>query len=168
MVIDEAVDIWIKKLNLIFSIWSLECTSKFKFGNTLTFLFEWLWLRFSIVFKLHFNMVTIDNNLPTCRQDFTDKWIELAYSFVNSRHCSVLCPYRYSSLQIKGVTHSSILSVLSSSNGHGKTNNHLKKPLSLLSAFVSCLLMKDSYPKTLSLMFVMIIPDICAPSGAGI
>jgi len=66
----------------------------------------------------------------------------------------------------KGSLTLQILSVLSSSNGHGKTNNHLEKPLSLLSAFVSCLLMKDSYPKTVSLMFVMIIPDICAPSGA--
>ena len=39
-VFDEAVEIWIKELFLISSIGSLEWTSKFKFGNTLTFLFE--------------------------------------------------------------------------------------------------------------------------------
>jgi len=46
VVIDDAVDTWIKELYLIFSIWSLEWTSKFKFGNTLTFLFEFLEIEF--------------------------------------------------------------------------------------------------------------------------
>jgi len=32
----------------------LEWTSKFKFGNTLTFLFEFLGLRFGIVFQFLF------------------------------------------------------------------------------------------------------------------
>jgi len=54
VVINEAVDIWIKELYLIFSIWSLEWTSKFKFRNTLTFLFEFLGLRFGIVFQFLF------------------------------------------------------------------------------------------------------------------
>jgi len=54
VVINEAVDIWIKDLFLIFSIWYLEWTSKFKFRNTLTFLFEILGLRFGIVFQFLF------------------------------------------------------------------------------------------------------------------
>jgi len=54
VVINQAVDIWIKELYLIFSIWSLEWTSKFKFRNTLTFLFEILGLRFGIVFQFLF------------------------------------------------------------------------------------------------------------------
>jgi len=43
---EEAVDIWIKELYLIFYIWSLEWTSKFKFENTLTFLFKFLEIEF--------------------------------------------------------------------------------------------------------------------------